>query len=106
MKQERWEQVKSLIKSKFKVLSEGQEKEEEKEIEKIEFISPLGQLKLEWIQKPRVLDIKTSHSAKRAGAVAEKIEKVLSKTEKVSYLKAYILKDEDWLEISPEKMEF
>lgn len=106
MKQERWEQVKNLIKKKFKVLSETKTKEEEKEIESIEFLVPLGKLKLEWVQKPKVLDVKTSHSAKRAHATARKIEQVLSKTEKVSYLKAYIWKEGNWVEISPEKMEF
>ncbi len=104
MKQERWEQIKELIKKKFKVLSEDKVKEEEKEIETIEFQGPLGKMKLEWVQKPKVLDIRASHAAKRAGAAAGKVEQVLSETEKVSYIKAYVFKDENWVEIEPDKM--
>jgi len=105
MTKEKWEQTKELIKKKFEVISEAKVKEKEKEIETIEFQGPLGKMKLEWVIKPKVLDIRTSHTAKRAGATG-RIEQVLSKTEKVSYMKVYIFKEEAWIEISPEKMEF
>jgi len=104
MTEEKWQQIKEIIKKKFKVLSEDKTKEENKEIETIEFQGPLGKMKLEWIQKPKVLDIRTSHAAKRAGAAAGKVEQVLSEKEKVSYLKAYVFKDENWVVIEPDKM--
>lgn len=106
MTEERWQQIKDLIRKKFEVLSEEKRKEENKEIETVEFQGPLGKMKLEWIIKPKVLEIRTSHAAKRAGGAAGKIEPVLSKTEKVNYLKAYVFEDGEWVEISPEKMEF
>lgn len=106
MTEERWEQIKELIKKKFKVISETKSKEEDKEIETIEFLGPLGKMKLEWITKPKVLETRTSQAAKRAGAAAGKIEQVLSDTEKVQFMKVYLWKEEDWVEVSPEKMEF
>ena len=99
MNEEKWENIKNLAKNKFEVTKEEKAKEAEKEIERLEFEGPLGKMKLEWVISPRVLDVKTSGSAKRAGATAQKLEKIYSKDEKVSYLKAYVFKDDRWVEM-------
>jgi hypothetical protein len=104
MNEAKWEEIKNLAKKKFKVLNEEKVKEGEKEIDRIEFEGPLGRMKLEWVTKPKVLGVKTSHAAKRAGATAQKVEQVLSETEKVNYLKAYVLKDENWVEMEAGEM--
>lgn len=98
MNEERWEDIKNLVKNKFKLEKEERVKEAEKDIERLIFQGPLGRMKLEWITKPRVVDIKTSGSTKRGG-VAQKIEKVFSQDETVSYLDAYVFKDDVWVEI-------
>lgn len=99
MNEKRWEEIKNLTKNKFKVLNEEKITEEEKEIERIEFAGPVGRMRLEWVTKPKVLDVKTSHSAKRAGGAARKVEKVYSEDEFVSYMKVYVLKDDQWVEM-------
>ncbi len=98
MNENRWEDIKSLVKNKFELEKEERVKEAEKDIERLIFQGPLGRMKLEWVTKPRVIDIKTSGSSKRGG-VAQKIEKVFSEDETVSYLNAYVIQNDAWVEI-------
>ena len=99
MNENRWEEIKNLVKNKFELEKEERVKEEEKDIERLIFQGPLGRMKLEWVNKPRVIDIKTSGSSKRGGGTAKNIEKIYSKDETVSYLKAFTDKDDQWVEI-------
>lgn len=99
MNEDRWEDITNLVKTKFKLEKEERVKEEEKDINRIIFEGPLGKMKLEWVNKPKVIDIKTSGSSKRGGGTAQKIEKIYSKDESVSYLKAFAYKDNTWVEI-------
>jgi hypothetical protein len=98
MNEDRWEEIKHLVKNKFELEKEEKVKEEEKEIERLIFQGPLGRMKLEWITKPRVIDIKTSGSSRRGG-VAQKIEKVYSQDEFVSFLKAFVYQNNAWVEM-------
>lgn len=99
MNEARWDEIKTLVKNKFELEKEEMVKEEEKEIDRLIFQGPLGRMKLDWVTKPRVVDIKTTGSAKRGGGTAQKIEKVYSKDESVTYLKAYAEKEGTWVEI-------
>jgi len=109
MTDEKWQNIISLIKDKFKV-----EKEEitEEEIDKdqagkavlekremIIFPSPLGRLKLERTTKPLILDKKTKYSQRIGGEVA--VNYIYSKEEKVHRFKVYRYSEDDniWVEI-------
>jgi hypothetical protein len=99
MTNEKWEETLRLIKEKFSVKSQSKEKIEdggEKEI--VEFQGPLGLMRLEWLVKPKTLGFKTLYS-KRARTAAKQVKPVLSSEEKVSFVKAYVWKDERWVEI-------
>ncbi len=53
----------------------------------IEFISPMGKVKLEFTEKPRVLDEKTTYSNRVGSHV--KVEKIYDEEDKVCYLNAF-----------------
>lgn len=99
MNQEKWEELKSQIKKQFGIENEGEEKDEEgKETRWIEFKNPQGKMRLEYIVKPKVLDVKTIYS-RRAGTSASVVKPVLSKEEKVQFLKAYREENGEWKKI-------
>ncbi len=99
MTNEKWTEVKNMVKEKFGIKDEYEEELEEGGIaETIEFEGPLGFMKIERTVKPKVLNVKTNYS-RRKGVTASKIEQVTSETEMVKFVKAYVWKDERWVEM-------
>ena len=99
MTDEKWAEVRNMIKEKFVVKDESEEGLEgggNKEI--IEFEGPLGLMKIERTVKPKVLGVKTTYS-KRKGSTAGRVEQVTSNTEEVKFVKAYVWKNENWVEM-------
>lgn len=107
MKPDRWEEIKSMVHDKFKVLEEKtepiemtvglDEKQNVGNKEILIFTSPVGKTKLEFITKPVVLD-KKEHYSKRMGTSAQ-TEYILSDTEFVQRLEAFVEKDGAWEKI-------
>ena len=101
MNQEKWEEIKFKIKKQFGIQNEGEEKQNDgKEIKWIEFNGAQGKMRLEYVKKPRFLDIKTTYS-KRAGTSASSINTITSKDETVQFLKVYVFNDGEWVEADP-----
>lgn len=104
MREERWLQIKELIKGKFQLLEEKKLPLDglpgEQEI--ISFVTPAGKFKLERVLKPKVLDKKTTYSQRIGSDV--KVEYVYSENEFVDRLIAYQWNEAraDWQEISPD----
>ena len=99
MTDEKWQEVKNMIREKFGTSDELEEElEDGGGVEIVEFDGPLGEMKVERTVKPKVLDVKTKYS-NRKGSTADSIEKVTSDTEEVKYVKAYVKKDERWVEM-------
>lgn len=70
MNLEKWQAIKNRVLDDFTVLDQGQETSEEdggSQLEFLEFDSPLGRLRLEFISRPEVLD-KQTHYSNRIGA--------------------------------------
>lgn len=105
MNENKWREIKGDIKEKFKVLSDETLEEDGAVIETIIFQAPHGKLRLEWTDKPKLLDVKTQYS-RRAGTAGEVVKKVMSQNERVNYLKAYIEKDGEWVEMEAENLDF
>ena len=107
MQEDKWKSTVGRIKDAFEVLNEGSEHIDDEggvDIEYIEFIGPMGKMRLEFITKPVILDKKTSYS-RRIGSDTN-VEYVYSETEKSSKLDVYKL-DEDsgeWEEMEATKM--
>jgi hypothetical protein len=103
MTDEKWQQIKGLVKDKFKVLDERTEDLPEDgppgTVEIIEFIGPLGKMKLERTDSPLVIDKKTIGS-RRIGSET-KVEYVYSDTERVHKFRAYRWNEDDgaWVEM-------
>lgn len=110
MTDERWEEVKNIIKDKFQILDERVEELPKEKglgtIEIIEFINPLGKMKLERTSQPLVIDKKTLGS-RRVGSFT-KVEYVYSDTERVHKFKAFLWDDRtnDWKELEKERENF
>lgn len=97
MQLEKWMDIKGLIKDKFEVIDEREEIEEigedvsgneafeKKEI--IEFIGPLGKMKLELITRPIVVEKKTNFSRRIGGDVGVKY--IYSDSEKTTKFQAF-----------------
>lgn len=98
MNKEKWEELKLQIKKQFGIENQGEEKQDEKEIKWIEFKGGQGKMRLEYVVKPKVLDVKTIYS-KRAGTSAKIVEPITSPDEKVQFLKVYVWKGRGWEEI-------
>jgi hypothetical protein len=102
MTREKWETIKSKVLDTFEVSDKGQEHFDEEggvEVDFLEFTSPLGKIRLEFIEKPIVLDKKTIYSHR--GGSDTGVEYIYSQTEKSTRLVAYKW-DEDqsnWMEI-------
>jgi hypothetical protein len=99
---EKWENIKGHIKDNFEVEGEGREHIEEGggiNVEYIEFHGPLGRMRIEFIDKPVILDKKTTYS-KRIGSETG-IEYVYSQTERTYHMNAYKWSEEtdDWIEM-------
>lgn len=112
MNPERWEKIIYQVEEKFGINKRYTEDFEvaqtisgekimgKKEI--IEFKSPLGQIKLEKISRPRIIDKKVLHS-KRIGSQTA-VDYLYSDKEEVSQLKIYKQNNGEWEEVSPEMM--
>jgi hypothetical protein len=68
-------------------------------IEFMEFSGPLGRMRLEFVEKPVILDKKTTYS-KRIGSET-KVDYIYSDTEKSQSMNVYKWSDEqdDWIEM-------
>ncbi|MEK7166834.1 MAG: hypothetical protein AAB732_00220 [Patescibacteria group bacterium] len=100
MNPEKWEEIKEKIEKKFKVITKSEETLENKgKQETIEFESPIGIVRLEFIIQPRVLDKKTQYSHRAGGQT--NVEYIYSDDEMSSYLKVYKQDKEtkEWEEI-------
>lgn len=109
MTQEKWQNILSMIKDKYKVLEHKkepltlktglneQQKIGDKEI--VVFVSPLGKIKLEYIIKPVVLDKKEYYS-KRIGT-SSRTQYILSQNEFIRRIEAYQETNGSWEKIDP-----
>ncbi len=108
MTDERWIEIKALIEDKFEILHSSVEEtgEDGGTVEIIEFVSPMGKIRLERTNRPLVIDKKVIGS-KRIGS-EHKVHFVYSDTEKVHTFKAYRWNDESnsWIEMEMEKGAF
>ncbi len=107
MTDEKWNDIISKIKDNFELISHKNEDLDEEigpgTIEIVEFIGPLGKMKLERTTKPLMIDKKTIGS-KRIGSNTT-VEYLYSDTEKVHKFKAYRYNDKDeiWNEMEMQK---
>ncbi|PLX21927.1 hypothetical protein C0584_01150 [Candidatus Parcubacteria bacterium] len=102
MQEEKWKQTIGHIKDTFEVSDEGSEHIDDEggvDIEFIEFVGPLGKMRLEYVSRPVVLDKKTSYT-RRIGAETN-VEYVYSDTEKTGQLDVYKLNEDtgEWDEV-------
>lgn len=113
MNSNKWERLVFLAEEKF-----GIDKREEEEIEVgehsdgtkvigkkeiVEFKGPLGEIRVEKISRPKVIDKKVLSTKRIGGKVA--IDYVYSPTEKTEEIKIYSQDQEgEWQEIDPEKL--
>ncbi len=102
MAPDKWESIVGNIKDGFDVLDEGREHIDDEggvDIHYIEFEGPLGHIRLEFVQKPVIIDKKTTYS-KRIGSET-KVDYIYSDTEKSTKMTAYKQNDDknEWQEI-------
>jgi len=107
MTEEKWSEIKDMVKEKFTILEEKTEPielfiglEEKQKIgnkEVLIFEGPIGKTKLEYLVKPVVLDKKERYS-KRMGTSAN-TEYILSDTEFVRRIEAHIWQNDIWEKI-------
>ena len=107
MTEEKWQNIKGMVKDKFASVEQKTEPLELKtgltesqnigQKETLIFDSPLGKVKLEYLTKPVVLD-KKEHYSKRMGSSAQ-TEYILSDTEFVRRMDAYLWKNDEWEKI-------
>lgn len=109
MNDERWNNIISMVQEKFspadlsgKEIEIGEDKHSNPimgRVEQIEFSGPLGQMKLERVTKPKVLDKKTLYSNRGGSDV--RVDYVYSENEVVQTMKAYRWDEDDnmWVEI-------
>ncbi len=106
MTSEKWQKILGNVLDNFEIEEHDKEHIDEMggiDIEYVIFKSPLGRVKLEYEEKPVILDKKTTYSH-RAGSDTG-VEYVYSETEKSQKMKAYQWDDdsEEWTEIEAEK---
>ncbi|MBU1036689.1 hypothetical protein KKF32_01470 [Patescibacteria group bacterium] len=107
MHPDKWQEIKEKIKNSMEVLDERTESNEERKesTEIIEFKSPLGKMKLEWVTRPKLLDKKTHFSRRIGGEV--KVDYVYADNEFTHTLKIYQEDgSEDWQEMKSDKWSF
>lgn len=102
MDQEKWDNLKGLIKEKFEILAENQGELNDRpgKCQEIEFKGPLGKMKVQRLITPRVVDKKTLYSRRIGSDV--KVDYVYDKQTMIDRLKVYKWDEtkEDWLEIT------
>lgn len=89
MHPDKWENLKETLRKNFKVLTEETEpgEHENETIERLVVESPVGKVKLEWISKPKVLDVRATY-AKRGNSVRD-VKYIYSDEETVHTMKVY-----------------
>lgn len=102
MTPEKWQATKIQLQNAFKDVQVSEEELAEPDkgkIEILEFVGPLGRMRLEFTTKPLILDKQVSGS-RRIGSHHE-VKYIFSETEVSHILKAYKWDEEegDWLEI-------
>ena len=102
MTKDKWFNIIDMVDGKFGIDKEYKEPispEIPGENHIIEFKSPMGKVKLEFTEKPRVVDEKTTYSNRVGSHV--KVEKIYHDEEKVCYLNAFKWDDaaEEWQEV-------
>jgi len=106
MIQEKWLEIKEKIKSNFQVLNEYKTKNEERQedIEAIEFNGPMGKMKVEWLNRPKIIGKKTQYSNRIGSSVS--VDYVYSQDEVTNTFKVYQWNtfNDDWQEISGEDL--
>lgn len=114
MTEDRWQQIKNLVKQKYSLEDAGTEDllvdtadgpVKQGTAEYVIFMSPIGRLKLAFQTKPRLLD-KQYHYSHRAGTAA-RVEYKFSEDEVVHTFKAYKYDEaeDEWKEIDPSSFE-
>ncbi len=100
MHEDRYNELKRKIKEDFSVIDEKYEKNEERREEKeiIEFNGPLGEMKIEWVTRPKVMDKKTTYSNRIGGEIS--VEYIYSEDEVTHTFKIFKKVGETWQEIS------
>lgn len=89
-----------MIKDKFEIIEEGDEPIEDIPRSKKEyyiFEGPLGKMKIERETKPVVLDKKTTYSRRMGDTAA--VEYVYSEDDYSHKFRAYIWKNDQWIEM-------
>jgi len=109
MTDERWQEIKGLVKDKFGAEPEWTEDLPEEagpgSVEIIEFTGPLGKMRLTRKTQPLVLDKKVLGSRRIGGESS--VHYIYSDTEKVHRFTVYRFDEasNDWQEIKPERGE-
>lgn len=101
MTRERWEGILDKITANFSDAEHSRHALDDGSggmVEAVVFDSPIGKVKLEFTEKPRLLGEKTSYSKRIGGAV--NVEKEYDTENTVCYLNAYKYNIDDWEEIS------
>jgi hypothetical protein len=106
MTREKWESIKGKVLDAFTVSDKGTEHYDEEggvDLDFVEFDSPIGKTRLEFVDKPIVLGKKTLYSHR--GGSDTGVEYLYSPTERSARMIAYKWDDtqDDWLEISADK---
>ncbi|MFA5126647.1 MAG: hypothetical protein WC465_01430 [Patescibacteria group bacterium] len=99
MTPERWSDLKSEIKSKFSVLAEYQEELDSGTSEVLEFVGPMGKIKIKLLSQAKVLGKKTQYSNRIGSGV--KVEYIYDPEVKVHHLEVYQWSEDrdDWLKV-------
>ncbi|MEI6378983.1 MAG: hypothetical protein WCO55_04965 [Candidatus Falkowbacteria bacterium] len=102
MNLDRWRDLVSNVQDTFEVEEKGEYFEEEqggREVEFIDFVSPLGLVRLEFSRRPRVIDKKTVYSNRIGSDVA--MEYTYDMENKIEEFAAYKWDDnlEEWLSL-------
>ncbi len=106
MTKEKWEAIKGKVLDAFEIIDKGAEHYDEEggvDVDFVEFNSPLGRTRLEFIEKPIVLDKKTIYSHR--GGSDTGVEYLYSPTEKSARLQVskWDENDNDWVQVNAEK---
>jgi hypothetical protein len=106
MTKEKWTSVLGNILDNFQILEHEKEFIDEDggvNVEYIVFISPLGKVKLEFIEKPVVIGKKTNYSNRIGSETA--VQYLYSDSEKSTHLEAYRWDEssDEWLEMEAKK---
>lgn len=89
MNPEKWPDIKEKVLASFAVLNQEviTNVAERETVESIEFQSPLGKIKLEWLKKPKVVGRKTQYSNRVGSNIA--VDYLLSDDEYIYALTVY-----------------